>query len=300
MKRALLLLMTLLLSGCVSQPGNDALPKPTSSATPDPYLIALGQAQAQATKQALDATSMAIEVALTQTAIAPTLHAGATATERAWQVIGWTATAEAWTPTPTPEPTITPTPTPNFTATIDAAAAAAKATALYVEAQSAELAAERERMMNKVWAVTPWAGLVASIVFVLLILWQREKMRIVARDDRGDAPLLIIGGKIYDADRNPYPLLDISASKPQIPALTPPELQAATTARDQMIDLATRSAPGDVSQRKAVAQKMAALPASSRQQIKVLPPEQVRPFLGDVIPNIVKDAIEIDLNDEEA
>jgi hypothetical protein len=32
-------------------------------------------------------------------------------------------------------------------------------------------------------------------------------------------------------------------------------------------------------------------------QVRILPPEQARPLLGDVIPGIVRDAIETDLNE---
>jgi hypothetical protein len=66
-----------------------------------------------------------------------------------------------------------------------------------------------------------------------------------------------------------------------------------------MIDLATRGGQGQTNpQRKAIAQRMAAqniLPQPA--QVRILPPEQARPLLGDVIPGIVRDAIETDLNE---
>jgi hypothetical protein len=171
---------------------------------------------------------------------------------------------------------------------------------LHGQAVSVELAIERERMMNKVQAAAPWGALCIAFVFVLVMAFRWSRVRPVKRDSRGDAPLLVIDGKVYDADRNPYPLVDLSGKKPQIPVLTPPEMQIPTTARDQMIDLATRGDQGQTnSQRKAIAQKMAAqniLPQPS--QVRVIPPEQARPLLGDVIPGIVRDAIETDLNEQ--
>jgi hypothetical protein len=300
-----LLLLALFLSACANTadyvPARLATPSPV--VTPDMYDLALGNIQAQATLDAMQATSQAISAELTATAYAPTQQAIETATERAWQITGWTATAAVEQTVTSANGTATAqawTATPNFTATVESAQAAAQATALHGEAVSVELAIERERMMNKVQAVVPWGVLIVAFVFVLMMAFRWSKVRPVQRDMRGDAPLLIIDGKVYDADRNPYPLVDLSGKKPQIPALTSPELQSATTARDQMIDLATRGSQGQTPHRKALAQKISTqniLPQPA--QVRVLPPEQARPLLGDVIPGIVRDAIETDLNEEE-
>jgi hypothetical protein len=297
---ASLLLLILSLVACGTLP--DSVPTVTPTGTPDIYQLALGNLQAQATLEAMQATSQAISANLTSTAYAPTQQAIETATERAWVVAGWTATAAIEQTATANSGTATAqawTPTPNFTATVEAAAASAQATALHGQAVSVELAIERERMMNKVQAIVPWAALIVAFVFVLVLAFRWSKVRPVQRDARGDAPLLVIDGKIYDADRNPYPLVDLSGKKPQIPALTAPELQIPTTARDQMIDLATRGGQGQTSlQRKAIAQKMAAqniLPQPA--QVRVLPSQQAKPLLGDVIHGIVRDAIETDLNE---
>ena len=152
-------------------------------------------------------------------------------------------------------------------------------------------------MMNQVQAVAPWGALISAFIFALFVAFRWSKVRPIQRDARGDAPLLVINGSIYDADRNPYPLLDMSDKKASIPALTAPEIQSATTARDQMIDLATRGLQGkSYPQRKAIAQRMAAqnlLPPPAQEQ--ELSPEQAKPLLSDVIPGIVRDAIETDL-----
>jgi len=285
----LLLLPVVLLSSC------------GPIATPDAYQLALGNVQAQSTL----AASQVLAANLTAEAYAPTREAAGTATERAWTMVGWTATASV-------EQTVTAAVgtaaqqahdaaatqrAADITATVESAAASAQATALHGQAVSVELAIERERMMNQVQAVAPWGALISAFVFGLFMAYRWSKVRPVQRDARGDAPLLVIEGKVYDADRNPYPLADFSGKKPAIPALTPPELQIPVTARDQMIDLATRGGQGQSTpQRRAIAQKMAAqniLPPPV--QIRILQPEQARPLLGDVIPGIVRDAIETDL-----
>ena len=240
-------LLALFLSACISPAGYVPmhLNTPSLTITPDAYELALGNIQAQSTLDAIQATSQAISAELTATAYAPTQQAIETATERAWTITGWTdtaaveqtavstngtATAQAWTPTP------------NFTATVEAAQASAQATALHGEAVSVELAIERERMMNEVQAVAPWAALGIILVFSLALGWRWARVRPIQRDLRGDAPLLVIDGTIYDADRNPLPAMRMHKGQPSIPALTPPELQGPTTARDQAIDLA-RSLP---------------------------------------------------------
>lgn len=297
-----IVVVVVLLAACGTLP--EPLSTVTPTGTPDVYQLTLGNIQAQATLEAMQATSQALAANLTATAYAPTQQAIETATERAWTVAGWTATAAVGQTATAGSGTATAqawTPTPNFTATVEAAAASAQATALHGQAVSVELAVERERMMNKVQAVAPWAALAVAFVFVLVLAFRWSKVRPVQRDARGDAPLLVIDGKVYDADRNPYPLVDLSGKKPQIPALTTLEMQSATTARDQMIDLATRGGQGQATpQRKTLAQKMAAqniLPQTA--QVRILPPEQARPLLGDVIPGIVRDAIETDLDTKD-
>jgi hypothetical protein len=313
MNRLILLLLPLiLLTSCGTQP----IPQPRAktNSTPDIYTVALGNIQSQATLDAMQATFQVISANLTALAHAPTHESAETATERAWTMTGWTATVsveqtataasgtatqQSWQATATQRAV-------DITATVDAAAASAQATALHGQAVSVELAIERERMMNSVQAAAPWGALCITFMFILVVAFRWSKVRPIQRDARGDAPLLIIEGKVYDADRNPYPLVDFSGKKPSIPALTPPEMQLVTTARDQMIDLATRGGQGQATpHRKAIAQKMAGqniLPPRFTEQIaqvRVLSPEQARPLLGDVIPGIVRDAIETDLNNQE-
>jgi len=234
----------------------------------------------QATQQAaqITSTARAWEATTTADSIAATSTAAGTATAQAVQ---GTATQRAW----------------DVTATADEASARTYATSMAGEAISVDLAVQRERMMNKVQAAVPWVALVSTLAALLILAIRWSGVRPIQRDARGDAPLLVMNGKVYDADRNPYPLMDASGKKPQIPALVSPELQAPTTARDQMIDLATRGALDAPvkTQRKALARQMAEQTLPALPQVTILPPEQAGPLLKDVLPGIVRDAIEADV-----
>lgn len=309
----IILLVCLSLVGCSN---TGYAPMPTTTQTPDPAQVFVNANSSQATAIAAAATAQFYSGQLTATVEAQ--HA--TATERAWllqatqQAAEITSTARVWEATATADSmsatsaaalaataqSIKSTATQqvwNTTATANEAASQAYATAMAGEAISVELAVQRERMMNKVKAVVPWVILVSMFIvfFALAIRWSR--VRPVLRDARGDAPLLVIDSKVYDADRNPYPLLDLSNRKPEIPALVSPELQAPTTARDQMIDLATRGAlDAPTSQRRSsVAKQMATHTMPILPSVIVLPPEQVKPMLKDVLPGIIRDAIEADV-----
>jgi hypothetical protein len=258
------------------------MPIPTAmpTATPDVYQLALGNIQAQATLDAMQATSQSISANLTATAFAPTQQAIGTATERAWTMAGWTATTAIEQTATSSSATATAqswTPTPNFTATVEAAQASAQATALHGQAVSIELAVERERMTNQVRAILPIAFTALTVIVALVLLWRYTRVRPIQRDSRGDAPLLIIDGTIYDADRNPLPVMQMQKGQPQIPMLTPPELQAPTTARDQAVDLARALPPG-----KAQQQMQRAMLANDQPTFQVVQPNKLPPLLtGD-------------------
>lgn len=304
---ATLILLALALSGCAApkaeRPTRTLAPSLVATREPDTAAQALANIQAQSTLEAMRAMSQVIEANLTGTAYAPTAQFIGTSTAQAWTLVGWTATASvnqtatAASSTATQQ-SVSATGTQRVldnTATVDAAAASAKATALHGEAVSVELAIERERLMNNLWAVTPWAACVMLLAALVISAMRWSRVRPILRDARGDAPLLILDGKVYDADRNPQPLLDVSGKKPSIPALTDPDLQAATTARDQMIDLVSRGShrsktAGQMMQRMA--------PPAAQPQISVLSAEESRPLLRDVLPGIVRDTLDVDILDE--
>jgi hypothetical protein len=268
-------LLALMLSAC-STPA-DYVPAHLATPSPDTYTLALGNIQAQATLESIQVTSQAISAELTVTAYAPTQQSIETATERAWQMTGWTVTAAVEQTATAASGTSTAqawTPTPNFTATVESAQAAAQATALHGQAVSVELAVERERFMNQVWAVTPWATLITILMFSLLLVWRWARVRPIQRDLRGDAPLLVIDGTVYDADRNPLPAMQMNNGQPTIPMLTPPEMQGPTTARDQAIDLA-RSLPTKNSRQHLPR----AMFANNQPAFQVVPPGKLPPLL---------------------
>ena len=306
---ATLIFFVLILSGCAApvteQPTRTLALSPVATITPDTAAQALANLQAQSTLEAMKATSQVIEINLTGTAFAPTQEFITTSTAQAFTILGWTATASnnqtatASSGTATQQ-SVNATSTQqvlNNTATVDAAAASAKATALHGEAVSVELAIERERMMNNLWAVTPWAASIMLLTVLAVVAMRWSRVRPIPRDARGDAPLLIVDGIIYDADRNPQPLLDVSGSKPAIPALTDLQLQASTTARDQMIDLASRGTPAQ-GRREAASKVMEQNIPPSQPPINVLSAEESKPLLLDVLPGIVRDTLDVDILDE--
>jgi hypothetical protein len=239
--------------------------------------LILGQAQAQGTLQSLDMTRIFLEAEITATYIAPTLWAADTGTAQAWQEINWTVEANGTNTKEASNMTQTAslwTPTPHYTMTVEAASASASATALYAASASTELALDREKLMNRIWAVTPWAALVIVLLFSLALAWRWSQVRVIQRDLRGDAPLIITGATVYDADRNPGPVLDMSSGRPQAPALAPPELQAATTSRDQLVDLATRGSFSGP-QRRSVARRLTNSQPAPHPGQPALPPIEV-------------------------
>jgi len=193
--------------------------------------------KAEATAKAIEATQMWIYGQLTATAqvkedratqqsIIATQQAQnmqATATHEAF-IVQQAGTDRAWNTTVTAAVAATATAYPltstaqsvyqtqtqqawQTTATMDAAYGAAQATAAYGNAQSVELAVQRERSTNMTRAWLPWMGFVAamSLIVVMGIRWSRT--RVVQKDAFGAAPVLIMDGKVIDMDRMPGPAM---------------------------------------------------------------------------------------------
>ena len=174
----------------------------------------------------------------------------------------------------------------NVTATAEAVNAAAYATAMHAQSETVRLAVEREQITNQARAILPITFTAVTVVVVLVLLWKFMRVRPIQRDSRGDAPLLIIDGVVYDADRNPVSVMQMLKGQPQIPMLTPPELQAPTTARDQAIDLA-RGLPAG----KAQQQVQQALLTNNTPTFQVVQPNKLPPLLiGDAQMTQVLDA----------
>lgn len=135
-----------------------------------------------------------------------------TSTSQAWQIqiVGWTATAQSWTPTPSPVPTSTPVPSVTPTPTIDVTQT------LIVEKMNAEvkemqLATERAESTNAFWAIILPVFLIALLLVAVIgaaywaITYSRKQDIQVIERGNGDSPLLVSLSKrrAIDMDANP-------------------------------------------------------------------------------------------------
>lgn len=288
--------------------------------TRDPLEIYVGAHSNQATAQAAQATAEYFQQMITATVAAQQ----ATATERAWLVqqtqvaAQTTATAQVWAATATAD-SIRSTSTASVSQTaqavsieatriaLDATASAnqadarAYATAMAAQAESVQLALERDRKTNTFRAVLPWAGLVAAFVLLLYLTYYRGRILIIPKDERGDAKLIgdIVDGTVTDPDRMFHPQGGLRRG--DLHLLKPPsaEQQAEITARDQLVDLASRPSGGGERQRLAAGMSVrsAALPAPAP-KVEVVSPEKVQPVVQDVMPPLLMDAVEGEVSDE--
>lgn len=123
------------------------------------------------------------------------------------QVIGWTVTAQSWTPTPslTPVPTstpsITPTPTVDVTQTLVMANANAELTKV-------SLQTEGEISTNKAKAWLPYFIAMLSVClagFLGFVGVRRLGTVVIKKDEKGDAPLIhdLVKNRTTDSDSNP-------------------------------------------------------------------------------------------------
>lgn len=333
MKRWLWLLSGLLALAVACAPRPDdagtmmalATPSPriTPTATPDTvgmiYDLNVSQATAQAAQAtaawlASQATATAARQSAIQTATAEAQQAAAT---RQAAAIAATSTARSWQATATAD-SVQATSTAavsqtaqafalaatesawHATATALQAESSAYATAMAGEAESARLAVQRQQQTNTVKAAAPWVLLLGTFLVVALIAIRRANVMLVSRDERGDAKLLIMGGRfVIDPDRNPAPVLDVGGSKPSLPI----KADAATTARDQAIDLAHRGLPGQPS-RRAAARKQAQVLFPDTEDapgvsISLVPPAQVGKAIQDVAAPIMLDVLDGEVKEGE-
>ena len=235
------------------------------------------------------ATLQSVELSGTQeswraTSMADIAIATATAASHA-RLDAWlaTATQHAW----------------NITATTDAASAQTYATKQAGESQDIQLGLERQKEINQTVAFLPIAGGTIFSLLLVVVGFNWSRIRVIQRDAHGDAPLLInvMDGLAYDADRHPSSTAGLlGGDAKRLPQLTA-EAQAATTARDQAIDLTTRSLldrPRSSAPRAQL--RDAAFFSGELPRIQIVEPEQVQPLLGDVLPQIIQDAVEDDTN----
>jgi hypothetical protein len=235
------------------------------------------QIQSQSTERAWNATSTADSIQSTTVALG-------TASAVAQQAI-WTQRAM------------------DITATADAASVQAFATKQYSIARTEELSLKRKELMNNVVAITPWAMLVVTFVFLTIFFKRWTRVRIIKRDPRGDAPLLldVVDGVAYDADRHPASTAGLLREDlKRLPQFSASD-HTQTTARDQMVDVVTRGLPG-TTQRKGISKQFkdeSISEDSSIPKIETIDPISARPLFKDVIPHIVQDSIDAEIISQE-
>jgi hypothetical protein len=162
-------------------------------------------------------------------------------------------------------------------ATQDTATRNLKATEQSASAQSAQLAADREKMTNGVIAWGPWVGFAIALAAAVYFARQYLRVRAFKPDERGDAPYLVIDGvKVLDLDGMPSALLDLKTQT--APLLTTPENSAQIKARDQFIDLNTRGLPNQFVQERKPAGQMG-MPGSAP-RVDLTPYTEVQKLLG--------------------
>ena len=184
------------------------------------------------------------------------------------------------------------------------------ATEQYAHARSNELSIQRKEMMNSVAAVVPWGVGVGAFVVLVIVSFRWSRVRIIQRDSRGDAPLLlnVVDGVAYDFDRHPTSTGGLQRQDIKLLPKFSASNHTQTAERDQMLDLATRGSLRENSARRRPAPldpiRNNLLPhhvsssASPTPRIEVIDVSQAKPLFHDVIPHIVRDAIEAEIVSE--
>jgi hypothetical protein len=326
MNKSIVVLACCLLFGIAACAENNSAQLALTSPTPDPIQAYVDANSSQGTAVAAIATAEYHAGQLTGTVVARNQSATQqayvlTVTQQSIQIQGtersWVATSTAdaihsatiasQTASAAVQQAIWTQRAIDVTATADAAAVQAYATQQYAEARSEELALERAQLMNGVAAVVPWAVLIAffGMGFFIVLRWSR--VRVIQRDPRGDAPLLInvVDGVAYDADRQPTAAGGLLRSDvTSLPKLTA-ENYIQTTTRDQIVDLKTRGLPGNTPRRPRSAGTNTITSSTwtgnsgDMPRVQVIDAQQAKPLLHDVLPAILRDAIDAEIISEE-
>lgn len=291
-----------------------------STYTPDPIQVYVDANSSQGTAVAAIATAdyfsnqlTATAEARNQTATQQALQIQAQATERAWNA---TSTADSiqstsiasGTASAVAQQAIWTQRAMDITATADNASVQAFATKQYSIARTEELSLERKELMNNVAAITPWTMLIIIFISLAVFFKRWTRVRIIQRDPRGDAPLLldVVDGMAYDADRNPTSTGGLQREDIKLLPQFSASDHTQTTARDQMVDLATRGLPGtnkrianskQFKQENPSGEKL--LGDGSMPKIESIDSISARPLFKDVIPRIVQDSIDAEIISEE-
>jgi len=191
----------------------------------------------------------------------------------------------------------------DITATADSAAVQAFATKQFSIARTEELSLERKELMNNVAAVAPWIMLVVTFISLAVFFKRWTRVRVIQRDPRGDAPLLldVVDGVAYDADRHPTSTGGLQREDlKRLPQFSAKD-HTQTTARDQLVDIATRGL-ADTPQRKGNSRQLKDESTSgddNMPKIETIDPTSARPLFKDVLPHIVQDSIDAEIISQE-
>ena len=255
----------------------------TQDAMQATYVSVQATQEARRSAAAAAQTQQAWSATATSDSVKSTATAAATATAASWY---GTATQSAW----------------NRQATVEAASLMQMQTAQASQAELAQMAVERQRTINNIQAAAPWVILAIIVLLAAYLAWiwgKAEVLRrhVIPRDQRGDAPILILEDhgwrNVIDPDLFFGAVISIGkAGKPEAPTLVAPELQAQVKARDQAVDMVHRGLPS-VSQRNRELPLPAGLPQNPvPPEIRVVDPGEIREWLADVLPAIHQQALE--------
>ena len=298
------------LTACAAPSAQVAIP----TRTPDPIQVYVDAKSSQGTAAAAIATADYFSNRLTatveaenQTATQQAMQIQVQSTERAWNA---TATADSIRSTTSASGTasavvqqaIWTQRAVDITATADIASVRAFATAQYGMARTEELSLKRKELTNNVEAIVPWISLVCTFAVLAIVFMRWTRVRVIPRDPRGDAPLLldVVDGIAYDADRNPTSTAGLQREDlKRLPQFSTNDHTQAT-ARDQVVDLATRGLP-NIPQRKEIRQLKDEFISEdgNMPHIEAVNPNSARPLFKDVIPHLVQDSIDAEVTSEE-
>jgi hypothetical protein len=183
-----------------------------------------------------------------------------------------------------------------------------QATREAADAERTRMALEREKIVQPLVTWGPWALAIAALALIgwgiiVAIRALEVRARMIQRDQRGDAPLMVLRNPdgsvvIVDPDRAFGPATVLDGGVVTQPALVAPELQERVTARDQAVDLASRGLPQAQRPRVSPAQAARVLaapdgePKRALTSVRIVDPGEVRGWLGEVEPLALTASIE--------
>jgi hypothetical protein len=293
-----------------------------STQTPDPIQAYVNASSSQGTAIAAIATAEYFSMQLTATVearnqISTQQALAMQATQQAMNIISteraWNATTTAdsiraaaiatGTASAVAQQAIWTQRAMDITATANSASVQAYATQQHSIARNEELALQRKELMNNVAAVVPWSIGIGAFVVIVIMSFRWSRVRIIQRDPRGDAPLLlnVVDGVAYDADRHPTSTGGLQREDIKLLPQFSASDHTQTTARDQMLDLATRGLPG-TNKRQANNKQLKEENLSgdgAMPKIETIDANSARPLFKDVIPHIVQDSIDAEIISQE-